>query len=571
VTEVSKPCSYTRFAKLLAHTLDLQVVFASSATVNFYKLNIAPVLTNQLKNLTDVNNDSSVERTTVQPVEELSGVFVGRQQESKRLHNWLVTDQRQRLLIVLGSAGVGKTAFVLKVAGEVYGISQENNHHEVIFVSFKNRANACSHFQPSGVSLPDAGVTLLVKEIFGNLKIPPKEEMYTQESLTEVYKVLAAQSTLIIVDGLEDVSLESSTSILNFLGNIPTSSKAIITTRKSKLFYSRIYRSIELKPLSLEDSFLLVSKMAQKKGLSIPSTSTRKIYELSNGVPMAIISAVVQYAIDPDLKCLSKLFYNKSDNKPSDMSRIAIDSSVMLLEQELSCELLIAMSFFREAPSYSCLLATSGLIDDEMSMEKSVKELKDLLLVSKYESGGHFGYRLSPIIREYVESHLSSRKENFEQEARNRWVNWYREFAKKYSEDIHKQIVCESALEHELENIGEVLVWCAKHDNYEIIKEIWNAIDPYILEHEHWIIRFYWWDYLEKESEKRSEISTYVEAILQKTETWMKIDSKHIEEVKQFFEKALRYAIFTDQNIRLKIESCRQALESYSAATRSPA
>jgi hypothetical protein len=110
------------------------------------------------------------------------------------------------------------------------------------------------------------------------------------------------------------------------------------------------------------------------------------------------------------------------------------------------------------------------------------------------------------------------------------------------------------------------LLWCSNHERYSIIKDIWEAIDPYVEDNQYWVLRFYWWDYLEQESKKHAEMPTYIQALVEKAITWIRLGKDYCAEANVCFSEALEankwspeYRIATTQYMQLSEQVCGTA------------
>jgi hypothetical protein len=191
-------------------------------------------------------------------------------------------------------------------------------------------------------------------------------------------------------------------------------------------------------------------------------------------------------------------------------------------------------------------------------LDDALHKLRQLSLITEHWTDEGQRYSILPITREYALAELatlSKEDTRFEKDARYRWVDWYRDFAKKYGSHYsdHNENSYQK-LRQELENIGEVLSWCAAHEDYNTVKEIWNEIDAYIADNRYWIIRFYWWEYLERESRKRAEMPTYVKALSEKAVTGIEMGSEYCPAAKECLMEAYSLHEYADKTVKSNLE-----------------
>jgi LuxR family glucitol operon transcriptional activator len=108
----------------------------------------------------------------------------------------------------------------------------------------------------------------------------------------------------------------------------------------------------------------------------------------------------------------------------------------------------------------------------------------------------------------------------FLHEARNRWVEFYIKFTKKYGgRDWQDWRIKYDYLAQEWENIASVLYWCAAQDRYDEVNQLWQNIDRYVDLECYWRTRRHWWGWLIKKSDRRADLPTYVRALSEKAWT----------------------------------------------------
>ena len=487
--------------------------------------------------------------------------FIGRDSELKQLLEYISTSYRQHIIVIDGTAGIGKTALVLKAAYTCLQTKQNENscgQHKIIntptfdsivFTTFKNKNTQKSEVLRH--STHNTKLLLIIQNIATTLNQPEIGLVYKEEQFGIVYRYLAKQPTLLIIDGLEDLTSNNFAEILTFLNDLPRSTKVIITTREQSLSYSHI----SLKSLPDSESQQFIHEQFRQKDTHATAQIAKQIASSLQGLPIAMIYAIGQYTAgyETDLNSIS----TKSFSKKLDLGRFYFEASVNFLKGEPAYDLLISLAFFRDPPCRDALVKVADLENEKFIVDDALNKLQKLSLIIEHETEEGQRYSLLPITREYALAELATLSQQdikFEKEARYRWVDWYRDFTKKYgSRYSDRDGYTYHKLQQELENIGEVLSWSATHGDYNTVKEIWNEIDDYIVDNRYWIIRFYWWEYLEKESRKRAEMPTYVKALSEKAVTGIEMGVEYCPTAKESLMEASSLDEYADKTVKSKL------------------
>jgi hypothetical protein len=494
--------------------------------------------------------------------------FIGRTLEIKKILEFLSSENGNNVLIVDGVAGIGKTALILEIArlcnGEMsdeFPVHQFDEFDRVIIISYENRTSFYRHFTSADTILPDADILLAIDTIANGLGLPDLKKVYQPKDFGKVYNALEQQSTLLIVDGLEETLSQRSIRVMDFFRNIPLSTKVLITTRRFPSFYSQI----PLKPLHKKEARLLIEDEANQKGIHISGRDISQLYDRFNGVPIALVYAVGQYAAGYKPSHILQDISTENNKGQIDVGQICFNRSLRPLQGKIAYDLLLSLSLFRQPPCYSALVRVAGIEDKKFvsaAKEAIQKLIKLSLIIEEKEYKGEeyqsLRYRMLPTTREYTLSELavlSDIEYKFEMNIRSRWIDWYREFSQN-----NLQEMTEVELDLELDNIGEVLSWCADRDDYKSVKEIWDNVNRFIEkkekeENKYLMLRFHWWEYLEKESKKRADIVTYVKALSEKANTWMEMDDiEHRDEVISSLQEATKFQRYAPQDVQSKIK-----------------
>jgi NB-ARC domain len=441
-------------------------------------------------------------------LEKYNNRFIGRSKEIKTLLDYLSIEYRQPIIVISGAAGVGKTALALEVARLCWEKNQNTRQlpsfKSIVFTSFRNNTSALTSSTFTSDSLPRFGLSLMFLAIAKKLQIPEINHADETKQIEMIYKALAAQPTLLIIDGVKSTLSDKYSKLTQFLSKVPTPTKVIITAREDVLFYS----DISLKPLSTESSIQLIEEQARKKGVSIDKKTARSISNSSCGMPIAILYSIGQIAAKYNKEKILKRINVESENA----GECIFEQSIFSLQGQPSHTILMSLLLFRYPPCRDALLKVSELPDNTLHTTVALRKLQQLSLITEFFEGGKQRYSILPATREYALNHLSTlikKDSSFYEDLRTRWIKWHLDLVENYTKD--------KEIELELENIGGVILWCAETQKYETAKQIWYSLDAYMERNKYWSIRLLWWKYLEKESHKHGDIHTYSKAIDQKT------------------------------------------------------
>lgn len=463
--------------------------------------------------------------------------FIGRQKDLKDLLKFISLNYRAPIITVDGIGGVGKTALVVEVAYQSWeakhGIATDAPIFDaIIFVSAKE-----NYLLPHGI-VPRLQRESTLRDIFRVIASTLKDQSITQstpeDQLNRVYESLSKQKTLLIVDNLETIAEKKE--VLAFLSDLPPTTKAVITTREQVV----IHAPIRLDCLPEEDSLHLILQQATEKGVILNDQQSRGLYERFGGVPIALIYAIGQLASGYSLETL----LDKSSPLPEDVAHFCFQNSVQPLRGQPAHKLLVSLAIFHAAPVWDVVTEVAGLKTDPINANKGFARLQQLSLVRQQEGR----YEMLPLTREYALAELAAYSD-FEQEARERWVRWYLDFAQRYGQqewnEWHIQF---DRLEAEGVNLLEVLEWCAVLERYQDVKDLWKSLKNYSHIYGYWEDRLFWMQWLIEASERRGDWSIAVFAMSEKGWTLSLIGQ--LETAEKFLLRAWslhEYAIFDCQ------------------------
>jgi len=404
--------------------------------------------------------------------------FIGRQEEVAKLLKLLSPKHAAHLICITGIGGVGKTSLVVACTRRCLHASCTPDAHPniptfdtIIFTSAKQQ-----YLTYSGVrNRRDSNQKDIVRQIVEMLdsnKLLDRDIAGTnlEEQIALIYKALSHQRTLLIVDNLETV--ENKQDISDFLYDLPPSVKTVMTTREG---IDGIPIRLTVMPES--DSLSLVQHQAGEMGVFLPPEDSKTLYQLTGGLPIAIDYAIGQLACGYSLREIQA----RIPNSGGDVARFCFESSVQSLLRRPAYWLLIAMALFPMPTVREALVEVAIPDSDPHTAEDALVQLQILSLISQEKSSpdGHSRYNMLTLTREYVLVELKANPD-FEQEARERWVNWYLNFSEAYSKEDAGTWLCQfEGLDEEWQNLQAVADWCMAEAHYDKVLQLWQNLRPY--------------------------------------------------------------------------------------------
>jgi tetratricopeptide (TPR) repeat protein len=441
--------------------------------------------------------------------------LIGRQEESKQLQKLLSPTYAAYLITVDGIGGVGKTALVLDVAYQCWqaSIGETVSMHvptfdAIIFVTAKQQ-----YLTPQGILQQiqtDRTLRRIFQDVTKTLERRDIPATPSQEQADLVREILGRQRTLLIVDNLE--TMEDKQEIISFLYQLPPTVKVVVTTRERTMF-----APIRLEQLAEEAAHELIEQQAGEKRVHLTSGEAQMLYNRIGGIPAALVYAVGQRAAGYSLETVLR----NVPNAEGDVARFCFQGSVEPLRGTPAHAMLMSLSLFPQSPSRPSVNYVSGLESDPMMAEGAHSQLQRLSLVREFQDPRrefqHPRFRMLPLTREYALAELSKHTA-FNQEARERWIDWYLRFTEQYGgHDMQEWHLGFDHLEDEWENLQAVFDWCATYDHYNTLKRFWCAdelgsVIDFTTIYGFWDDRLIWLSWLIEKAGARGDWLTVLDA-----------------------------------------------------------
>ncbi|WP_060209920.1 NB-ARC domain-containing protein [Sporosarcina koreensis] len=230
--------------------------------------------------------------------------FIGRNNQIDKLHD-LLMHKNTRLLQVNGIGGIGKTSLVYYYC-ELLQKKEFNHDFEfIIWMSGKR-----TYFTPNGerkISDFISSYQDVISEIYNFFhrdKINDENSDDYGDTLIEVQRLLEEYKILLVVDNLETLIEEE---LINFLFNIPSNSKVILTTRESIADFQMSI--ITLQGFEEDQEFIdflerEYSRRTEDSFSELYGKYASEIYKYTKGMPLAIQLVVNQLSLNADIKII---------------------------------------------------------------------------------------------------------------------------------------------------------------------------------------------------------------------------------------------------------------------------
>lgn len=440
--------------------------------------------------------------------------LIGRETEMARLLELLSPHHPTAHISVEGMGGAGKTSLVLEAA---YRCLQADcgepttpltpRFEAIIFTSAKQQHLIGNHILQR--HRRERTLNHIFRAIFRTLKCPGSLPADFDEQLECIQNNLQSRHILLIVDNLE--TLDDQEAVLSFLYELPTTVKVVITTRFRAAFGIPIY----LEGLPLPEAMRLMEHQAQEQRVQLKPDQFQAIYQRTNGLALGIVYAIGQlsvYGVSTDV-WVTRL------TQASDLAQYCFEDSVQRLRGQSAHQLLMTLALFAKSAAREAIthiaLAEADLNDQLQAKSidslEALAQLHRLRLVIQREER----YDMHPLTREYAIAELKAHSE-FEQEVRERWVNWYLSFSQAYGQPHWRQWKEYRGLDQEWENLQAAIDWCIHHNRYEQVRKFWQHIKGYSYVHGYWHERLSWIEWLLQSAQQRQDQSAIAEALSDK-------------------------------------------------------
>lgn len=440
------------------------------------------------------------------------GLFLGRKHDKNRVLQGLASEWP--LISIEGIGGVGKTTLALEIAYYCLHDPEQLLQHPfdaVVWVSAKERSGG------------EEWLNEVMDQIASVLDYPAYA--VSQKKQSKIGQLLLKYRTLVVVDNFE--TIENPDRLIAWLRQIPEPSKVLITSRLAQL-RGPLDRPwvVHLRGFSEDEAFQLIHNHVQRlelaESLVANEDDLRRLIRITEGNPQAIVMAL-GYLENRDIQ-LNVII---GDLQTASQSVEAIFDYLYQKEWEAlesypdAQHLLFAITFFEDPANEDALKTAAGM--SESSFRSSAQELKIMSLFEDMEpsKGSLPRYSIHPLTRAFVGKRLAEESQ-WQQEARERWVQWYLDFTEKNGGlDWKIQTPHYDEIEEEWGNLLVVLKWCVAQKRYDDLKAFWSKdrLRSFTDRNGYWPERLFYFDWLSHESGKREDWLTCIDAMEAKSWT----------------------------------------------------
>jgi LuxR family glucitol operon transcriptional activator len=393
--------------------------------------------------------------------------FIGRQQEMKQTIQALKS--RHPLVSIEGMGGIGKTSLAIEVAHACLLTGQADlaePFEAAVFISAKDR----------NLELND-----LFDAISYTLDLPYIAQSPPERKPREADRALREHKVLIIADNFETVADEA---LLTFLQQgIPEPSKAMITTRQEQL---RMVWPIPLQGLAEADAIELIRRHARTVRVTeitqAEDNELRPLVKVTGGNPYAIITSLgyLKRGALTLQELVNSLF--QAGESVEEIFEYIFARAWEAMEDEERCILLV-MPFFVDRAPREAIGAATGL--EGYYLRRGIETLIELSLLGKVKGGEEPHFSVHPLTKAFAETRLQERPK-WEIGARDRWVEYYIDFAEKNGGRDWVETTGLDRLEEELKNLLVVIDWCHARERWRNVNRLFDQIEDTMF------VRGYW-------------------------------------------------------------------------------
>ncbi len=321
--------------------------------------------------------------------------FFGRYEELAALRRLLSPEHQAWVITIDGSGGVGKTELVLALADgyvqNLINIPPNDRFQAIVWLSAKQSVLTGDRIVSRGQwSETLSDVTVAIARTLGRQDILEADEAVRKDL---VHDALTRQRTLLIIDNVETIKDET---LFTFIREVRRPTKVIVTTRHR----IDVAYEMRLAGLSRADARQLVADQAAQKGISLTAADSERLYELTGGVPLAIIWTIgkIAFGLTPAvaLQVLTR--------PGADINRFCLESDIDLIATRDAYPLLLALALCAQDADRGALGAAAGLEDDAVRRDEGLLDLEKLSLINRDPQTDRFS--LLPLTRHYLQPRL---------------------------------------------------------------------------------------------------------------------------------------------------------------------
>jgi predicted MPP superfamily phosphohydrolase len=317
--------------------------------------------------------------------------FVGRDREIKNLRNLLFLGQTG-VSCIAGMGGVGKSTLALELAYRLVNnynlLSKEEQFDAIVWISARPSILTTRGILPCTTvydNLEDIVNTIILTFDQSSLL---RESKATREKL--IYNLLRSKKTLIILDNIESFKDET---VWSFLRDLPSSTKALVTSRH----LTDVGSQLKLSALSRSEGLQLIKFRCAEKNVQVNEEESNKIANLAYGVPLVIEWITALLGFGYTLSSIEKQIINPN----SDVLKFILNEAILSLSEPAK-HILTILAYCEGPVGREFLALVAGYQDDEITRDGAIAELEKLSLVNVHDEL----FSILPMIKVYVQQEL---------------------------------------------------------------------------------------------------------------------------------------------------------------------
>jgi len=311
--------------------------------------------------------------------------------------------------VIVSLGGMGKTSLARAVAG-AYLDRRES------FPPIATAVWVSDQARPGATNL-----STVLDMVARGLDYPGLAALPHADKLREVEYLLRDQSTLLVVDNAETIT---DSALLEWLGRLPTPSKALITSRVALPALGGVY-TVELRPMDVRESRELVDALIEHsplRGMRNASLQLMPLADAAGGNPKAIELALglVQR------RSVAEVLVGLSEARLDGLFETLFARAWALLDATTR-RVLLAMPLFPASASAEALAYIADLPSG--ALQRAADQLADLSLldVERVDLLSPPRYGVHPLVRAFAGARLAESAET--DILRERWLAWCADLA----------------------------------------------------------------------------------------------------------------------------------------------
>ncbi|MFP4220388.1 MAG: NB-ARC domain-containing protein [Phormidium sp.] len=379
--------------------------------------------------------------------------FIGYDRQLIQLLKLLGDSHPAHRLGIQGIGGIGKTTLVLEAA---YRCLLQEQFEAIVFTCAQRQRLVGDRLLRRVKR--DRHLGDILHTIARVLQYPHILATDFEVQVERIQDLLSHRRVLLIVDHLK--AFEEQEELCSFLYELPSTVKAIITTREHRAFDV----NITLESLSPSDANALITHHLQEKGLSLNPNEHQQLLDKTSGIPGAILYQIARLAAGYPLKI--PVAIHQSDR----LTHYYFEGAIMPLRGTEVHRLLMAAALFPQPMLAKALYQVASVNNSE-----GLAKLQRRFLLKQTPEER---YQMLPLTQDYALRELQQNPE-FEETARQRWLAWYQQVLETDRPQEARQSLTRSELEAEWETIVAVVDWCMGCDRYQEVIEFWRCLNTY--------------------------------------------------------------------------------------------